>query len=90
MDKEMIEMLDTVLAEVRDPDSGLPIGALNVIKRFRYNEEKHELYVFSDFLSNEPNCMTCVALASAVIGILKRLVTEAIREKRPDLTVLWV
>lgn len=86
----MVEMLDAVLDEVRDPDSGLPIGQINVVRRFRYNAEKSELYIFSDFLTNEPKCMTCVALASAAIGIIKRLVVEAINERRPDLTVLWV
>lgn len=90
MDKEMIEMLDAVLAEVRDPDSQLPIGQLNLIQRFRYNQDKNELYIFSDFLKNEPNCMTCVALASAVIGIIKRMVVDAIHQRRPDITVLWV
>lgn len=90
MDKEMVAMLDAVLSEVRDPDSQMPIGKLNLIQRFRYNEKKNELYIFSDFLSSEPNCMTCVALASAVIGIIKRLVTEAINARRPDITVLWV
>jgi metal-sulfur cluster biosynthetic enzyme len=90
MDKEMIEMLDSVLAEVRDPDSGLTIGELGVIDRFRYNAEKSELYIFSNFLTNEPNCMTCVALASAVIGIIKRSIADAITARRPDLTVLWV
>jgi metal-sulfur cluster biosynthetic enzyme len=81
MDEEMKRRIDQVLDRVKDPESGYSVADLGLIQRLRYNDEKKELYIFADFLSHQPGCMTCVGIASVVIdGIRRRLVEEFSRE----------
>ena len=77
----MKRRIDEVLDRVKDPESGYSVADLGLIQRLRYNDEKKELYIFADFLSHQPGCMTCVGIASVVIdGIRRRLVEEFSRE----------
>lgn len=77
----MKRRIDQVLDRVKDPESGYSVAELGLIERLRYNQEKQELYIFADFLSHQPGCMTCVGIASVVIdGIRRRLVEEFSRE----------
>lgn len=77
----MKRRIDQVLDRVKDPESGYSVADLGLIQRLRYNDEKKELYIFADFLSHQPGCMTCVGIASVVIdGIRRRLVEEFSRE----------
>ncbi|HUX11441.1 MAG TPA: hypothetical protein VMW87_00355 [Spirochaetia bacterium] len=85
----MVRKIDLVLDRVKDPESGLSILQLNLIERFRYNREKQELYVFADFSSHQPVCLTCVGIASVVIdGIRRRLLAELSAEF-PELTIMF-
>lgn len=36
----MIEKIDRVLERVKDPESGLPVSRLGLVKRFRYSERE--------------------------------------------------
>ena len=77
----MKRRIDEVLDRVKDPEIGYSGADLGLIQRLRYNDEKKELYIFADFLSHQPGCMTCVGIASVVIdGIRRRLVEEFSRE----------
>lgn len=90
MTEEMKAKLDAVLERVRDPESGYPISRIGVIERFRYNQEKAELYVFSDFLSHQPNCMACVGIASTIISTIKRNLREELEREFPQLKIVLV
>jgi len=84
---EMIAKIDAVLERVKDPESGLPVGQLGFIKRFRYNEKEGKLYVFADTYRHLPKCVTCAAIAGAVMsGIIRDITTELQREF-PDLAI---
>ena len=90
MTVQMQEELEAALQTVRDPESGYPIARLGVIERFRYNEEKKTLYVFSDFLSHQPSCMACVGIAATVIGTIRRQLKEELERRFPELTIVLV
>lgn len=87
MDPEMAEKIEAILQRVKDPESGLPVSRLGVIERFRYNAEKQELYVFTDFASHQPSCMTCVGIASVVIAGIQRDLKVELSREFPDLDV---
>ncbi len=86
----MKRRIDTVLMHVKDPESGYSVSDLGLVKRLRYNSEKAELYIFADFLSHQPGCMTCVGIASVVIEGIRRRLVEAFEAEFPDLTTLIV
>lgn len=86
----MKRKIDAVLDRVKDPESDLPISRLGVVTRLRYNDEKKELYVFSDFLSHMPGCMTCVGIAATVIDGIKRRLLAEFQAEFPELTILFV
>jgi metal-sulfur cluster biosynthetic enzyme len=90
MDEDMKRKIDMVLDRVKDPESDLPISRLGVIERFRYNEAKKELYIFANFLSHRPGCLTCVGVAAAVIDGIKRRLLVELEKEFPELTILFV
>lgn len=86
----MADQLEAALQTVKDPESGYPIARLGVIERFRFSDQNKTLYIFSDFLSHQPNCMACVGIASTIITTIKRQLTEELQSRFPDLTIEWV
>jgi len=90
MDEEMKRKIDAVLERVKDPESDLPLSRLGVIERLRYNEEKQELYIFADFLSHQPGCMTCVGIAATIIAGIKRQLLQEFQKEFPHLRVMFV
>ena len=90
MYEEIQSKIDLVLDRVKDPESGLPISHLGVIKRLRYNEARQELYIFADFQSHSPSCLACLGIAAAVVeGIKCRLLAE-FQAEFPELTIQFV
>ena len=90
MDPEMADKIDAVLQRVKDPESGYSLAKLGIVERVRYNEEKRELYVFTDFLSHQPSCLACVGIASVIISGLRRDLVEELSTEFPDLDVQLV
>ena len=90
MDESMQHTIDQVLDRVKDPESGLPISHLGVVKRVRYNAEKQELYIFTNFLKHSPGCLACVGVAAVVVDGIKRRLREEFQTAFPELTILFV
>ncbi len=90
MTPEMTKKIDSVLERVRDPESNLPIAELGVVKRLRYNEEKKALYIFTDFYSHLPKCVTCAAIANAIASTIIRDLTAELQKEFPKLTIEFV
>jgi metal-sulfur cluster biosynthetic enzyme len=90
MNPEMIKKIDAVLDRVKDPESGLSVLHLGLVKRVRFSEAKKMLYVFTDFQSHMPGCKTCVFIAKLVAdNIIRNLMVEFSLEF-PELEVEFV
>jgi len=87
---EMTEKIASILKTVKDPESGLSVEKLGVIRRVRYNEEKKEMYIFTDFVSHLPGCLTCAGIARAVISTILRDLKEEFQREFPDLVIEFV
>ncbi|HRT27473.1 MAG: hypothetical protein KBG12_04895 [Syntrophobacterales bacterium] len=90
MKPEMIQKIDAVLDLVKDPESNLPVAQLGVVKRVRYNEELKTLYVFTEFYSHLPKCVTCAAIASAIASTILQDLREEFQAEFPDLSIEFV
>lgn len=83
----MRRRIDGVLERVKDPESGYSVARLGLVERVRYNAEKRELYVFTEFNSHQPACMACVGIAAVVINGIRRSMQEEFEAEFPDLTI---
>ena len=90
MNKEMKDKIDSVLDRVRDPESGLSVSELGLVKKLRYSEEKKHLYVFTDFQSHQPGCFTCAAIASLVSATIRKNLEDELKKEFSDLTVEFI
>ena len=86
----MIQKIGAVLDRVKDPESNLPAAQLGVIKRVRYNEELRALYIFTEFYTHLPKCVTCAAIASAIASTILRDLRKEFQAEFPDLSIEFV
>jgi metal-sulfur cluster biosynthetic enzyme len=87
MDPEMKKKIDAILARVTDPESGLSLDRLGIVTRVRYNEEKREMYLFTDFLNHLPRCATCRGIAMAIMSSLMKTLKEEFEMEFSDITI---
>jgi len=90
MTPEMTRKIDAALDRVKDPESNLSVAQLGVVKRLRYNEEKKALYVFTDFYSHLPKCVTCAAIARTIASTIVRDLRIELEKEFPDLSIEFV
>jgi metal-sulfur cluster biosynthetic enzyme len=90
MSPEMIEKIDRVLERVKDPESDLPISRLGLVKRFRYSEREKKLFVFTAVYPHLPKCVTCAAIAGAIISTIIRDLTAELQQEFPELTIEFI
>jgi len=86
----MIKKIDDVLDRVKDPESGLSVLHLGLVKRVRFSEEHKKLYVFTDFQSHMPDCKTCVFIAKLVGENILRNLDVEFNLEFPDLEIEFV
>jgi metal-sulfur cluster biosynthetic enzyme len=86
----MIEKIDRVLERVKDPESGLPVSRLGLVKRVRYSAREKKLFVFTAVYPHLPTCITCAAIAGAIVSTIIRDLTAELQHEFPDLTVEFV
>ncbi len=87
MDKEMKERFDHILETLKDPESSLPLSRLGVVKRFRYDEEGKNIYVFTDFGSHRPGCLTCAGISMAIENSICRDLSDALKDSFPGFRI---
>ncbi len=90
MDERMKKKIDLVLERVKDPESNLSVADLGLVKRLRYSEEKKHLYVFTDFFSRHPGCLTCAAVASLVVSDIQKNLDKEFKKEFPELTIEFI
>jgi metal-sulfur cluster biosynthetic enzyme len=87
---EMIKKIDAVLDRVKDPESGLSVLHLGLIKRVRFSEAQKKLFVFTDFQSHMPDCKACVFIAKLVADTIIRDLDAEFSLEFPDIEIEFV
>lgn len=90
MNPEMIKKIDAVLDRVKDPESGLSVLHLGLIKRVRFSEAQKKLFVFTDFQSHMPDCKACVFIAKLVADTIIRDLDAEFSLEFPDIEIEFV
>jgi metal-sulfur cluster biosynthetic enzyme len=86
----MTQKIDSVLDRVKDPESDLSVADLGLVKKVRYSKEQNLLYVFTDFVSRQPGCITCAGIAMAISATILKNLTAEFQKEFPDLTIEFV
>ena len=75
--------IDAILQDVTDPESGLPIAELGLVRRVRVAEAAGVVYLDVPFDEHAPGCMACVGLAMPIIMGIRRDLTSAFQAGFP-------
>lgn len=86
----MKQKIDSVLDRVKDLESDLSVAQLGLVKKVRYSEEQNLLYVFTDFVSRQPGCITCAGIAMAVSAIILKKLEAEFQKEFPEMTIEFV
>jgi metal-sulfur cluster biosynthetic enzyme len=90
MDPQMTRKIGAILERVKDPESGLGIERLGIIERVRYNGEKQQMYIFTNFLGHRPNCPSCSGIALALMASIQRDLAQEFKKEFPELDIEFV
>ena len=89
-DPAVQEKIDLILEEVRDPESGLPISSLGLVRRIRVSDEHRLIYLDVPFDSHTPGCLSCAGIAMTIVAGIRRELTEAFERAFPGYTVEFI
>lgn len=89
-DPKVQQKIETVLRTVRDPESGLPILELNLVRRVRVSDAHHVVYLDVPFDQHTPGCMACAGIAMTVIMGIRRNLKTAFEEAFPGYTAEFI
>lgn len=87
MNPEMTEKVTSILKRVKDPESGLSVEELGMVKGVRYNEEEKEMYIFTDLVSHFPRCLTSVGIVRAIMSTIVRNMMDEFQREFPNLVI---
>mgnify|MGYP001364956915 CR=1 FL=1 len=90
MNPEMVQKIDAILERIKDPESGLSLDRLGIVERVRYNEEKREMYLFTDFTDHLPSCFTCRGIALAIMSSIMRDLKKEFEREFPGIVIKYV
>ena len=88
MDDRMKQKIDSVLEKVREPESGLSVGELGLVRKFRYNAAKRTLYVFRNQILPSKGC--CTIISNMLLETTQKDLLEELQAAFPELDVVMV
>ncbi len=89
-DPEIQEKIDGILKRVRDPESGLPILELDLVRRVRVSDEHRMVYLDVPFDEHTPGCLACAGIAMTLVMGIRRELKAAFQEDFPGYEVEFI
>lgn len=86
-DPKVQEKIDEILDRVKDPESGLSIADIGLVRRVRVSDEHSHIYLDVPFDNHTPGCLACAGIAMTIVAGIRRQLTEAFEEAFPGYTV---
>lgn len=88
MDESMRKELDAVLDRVKEPESGLSVGDIGLVQKFRYVDGKKTLYVYRNSILPSKGC--CTLISNMLLETTQKELLDELRKSFPKLTVEMV
>ncbi|MFW5828041.1 MAG: iron-sulfur cluster assembly protein [Alkalispirochaeta sp.] len=89
-DPAVYAKIEKILREVRDPESGLPIAELNLVRRVRVVDEHRLIYLDVPFDDHTPGCLTCAGIAMVIVRGIRRELRTAFERAFPGYSVEFI
>jgi metal-sulfur cluster biosynthetic enzyme len=89
-DPAVQEKIDEILDRVKDPESGLSIASIGLVRRIRVSDEHRYVYLDVPFDNHTPGCLACAGIAMAIVASLRRDLKAAFEEAFPGYTVEFI
>jgi len=87
--KKVILKTDVILERVKEPESGLSIAELGLVKRLRYSENRRKLSVFTNALKSNPH-YCCTIIQGLLISSTFKTLSEEFQKEFPNLSIEFV
>ncbi len=87
MSVEMRGKIDDVLKRVKEPETGLSVWELNLVKRVSYSDTEKKLLVVMDIAQPRFACMVCGVVTEHIRASLERMLKEEFKKEFPELTI---
>ena len=68
----------------------MPVSQLGLVKRFCYSEREKKLFVFTAVYPHLPKCVTCSAIAGAIVSTIIRDIVVEMEHEFPEQNVEFV
>lgn len=88
MDPEMKKRIDATLAQIREPQSDVPIVDLGLVQKLTYSEKENTLLLRLAIGYPPGECPACLAINEVVKNGIVRRAREAFERAFPELTIL--
>ena len=82
--------IDTILDTVKDPESGLAISELGLVRRIRVVDDHKLIYLDIPFDDHTPGCLTCAGIAMVIVQGIRRELKSAFEREFPGYTVEFI
>lgn len=89
-DPAVYAKIEKILRDVRDPESGLPIAELNLVRRVRVVDDHRLIYLDVPFDDHTPGCMTCAGIAMVIVRGIRRELRTAFEQSFPGYSVEFI
>jgi len=88
MDDAMKKELDAVLDRVKEPESGLSVGDIGLVQKFRYVSSKNMLYVYRNSILPGKGC--CTLISNMLLSTTQKELIGELKKSFPKLTIEMV
>ena len=88
IDDSMKQKIDAVLDTVKEPESGLSVGEIGLVQKFRYVSSKKTLYVFRNSILPSKGC--CNIMSNMLLAATQKNLLDALKASFPELTIEMV
>ena len=88
IDEAMKQKIDSVLASVKEPETGLSVGEIGLVQKFTYVRSKKILYVYRNPIMPTKGC--CTIMANMLLADTQKNLMDALQVSFPELSIKMV
>lgn len=83
-------LIDETLDGVKDPESGLSIADLGLVRRVRVSDQGRIVYLDVPFDNHTPGCLACAGIAMTIVLGIRRDLKAAFEKAFPGYAVEFI
>ena len=84
----MTQKIDAVLDRVKEPESGLSISQLGLVKKLRHNKNRKKLTVYINTIGPSKGC--CALMSTMLLSTTLENLAGEFKREFPDLSVEFI